>query len=175
MSIVVEDGSVVSGANSYVTLEEVESYCEDRGFTAWASASDTDQEAALHRAMDYVESQEYKGSKTAYDNPLEWPRVGWFYQAYDINQFRSVLITDYEAYIPPKLKTAVCRAAYEELIDPGCLQKTLTQEDYLVSQDIAGAISTTYDVSKSGPAAYVAIDALLKDLLVGLEVRIVRT
>jgi len=70
MTITVEDGTVVSGANSYVTVAELEAYAELRG-----NSITLDKEIVLIKAMDWIESQLYKGDKLLCDQVLEWPRV----------------------------------------------------------------------------------------------------
>ena len=70
MTITVEDGTVVSGANSYVSVAELESYAELRGHSITL-----DKEIVLIKAMDWIESQLYKGDKLLCDQVLEWPRV----------------------------------------------------------------------------------------------------
>lgn len=70
MTITVEDGTVVSGANSYVTVAELEAYAEIRG-----NSITLDKEIVLIKAMDWIEAQLYKGDKLLCDQVLEWPRV----------------------------------------------------------------------------------------------------
>jgi len=75
MTIVVEDGSIVAGANSYVTEAEFITYAESRGVTI-ATADDAD--AMLIKAADYLESfaAQFKGVKVERDQSLSWPRSG---------------------------------------------------------------------------------------------------
>jgi hypothetical protein len=142
MAIVVEDGTGVTGANSYVSLTEVGTYCSTRGLDEWAAAvSDAVREAALLRGMDYIDSIPFKGEKEDFQNELEWPRVGW----YDAISYGSVEYTTgaYDAYIPDGLKKATCRAAYEEILSTGVLQAASTRDDYVQTKTI-DVISTTY-------------------------------
>lgn len=70
MAIIVEDGTIVPDANSYVTELELTTYASERGITI---AGDTEQ--LLIIAMDYIESLDYIGIKRTDDQPLQWPRV----------------------------------------------------------------------------------------------------
>jgi hypothetical protein len=70
-TILVEDGSIVSGANSYVTTTELATFADERGVTI--SAAET--EDLLIKAMDYLENQNFKGLKVQRTQPLEWPRT----------------------------------------------------------------------------------------------------
>ena len=85
-TIVVEDGTVVTGANSYVTTTELSTYATDRGITISGTAA-----ILLIEAMDYIESLDYKGEPWTSTQPLVWPRVdvvidGWYQDVEDIPQ-----------------------------------------------------------------------------------------
>ena len=69
MAIVEEDGTVVAGANSYVSEAELTAYATSRGFTLTLST-----ELLLIRAMDWIEVQKYKGTQLQCDQVLQWPR-----------------------------------------------------------------------------------------------------
>lgn len=76
ITLVVEDGSIVPNANTYVEVADLEAYAEARG-----AALPVDEEAKkvlLIKAMDYLESRrsEYKGSRVSGAQPLAWPRSG---------------------------------------------------------------------------------------------------
>jgi hypothetical protein len=74
MAIVVEDGSVVTGANSYITLAEARAYGVLYGVTI--SAVDATAEVLSHKAVRYLEARrnQYQGTKVSVDQPLQWPR-----------------------------------------------------------------------------------------------------
>jgi len=86
MAIVVEDGTVVTGANSYVTEAELTAYAVARGITIAS-----DPEELLIKSMDYVEGLIYQGYKYTSDQPLQWPRSavildGYYLDADEIPQ-----------------------------------------------------------------------------------------
>lgn len=102
MALVVEDGSVVSGANSYVTLAEFKSWADARDITY--SADDNVLEAQILRAMDYLERLYFIGNKANENQPLQWPRT-------------EALIDGYYAdatEIPKEVKTALYEATVVE-------------------------------------------------------------
>ena len=77
MPLVIENGSLVQDANSYVSVADARAYAEARASTF--PADDTEAEAALIVAMDYLESlrAEYQGSKVSPGvQALQWPRTG---------------------------------------------------------------------------------------------------
>lgn len=68
-TIVVEDGTVVSGANSYVTEAELTAFIADRGKSLTGTTA-----VLLIQAMDFIEAQNFIGVKSEEDQPLQWPR-----------------------------------------------------------------------------------------------------
>ncbi len=89
-TIIIEDGTVVPGANSYVTEAELTTYAADRGITLTAAT-----DVLLIKAMDYIESLSFIGSKGSKGQPLQWPRSNVY-----IDGFYFVPTT-----IPPALQT----------------------------------------------------------------------
>jgi len=73
MSIVVEDGTLVTGANSWVTRAEYIAYAKTKGITIHNSATaDTD----LVKACEFINSHEdnLKGDKVSRGQPTAYPR-----------------------------------------------------------------------------------------------------
>lgn len=76
MAFVVEDGSGVSGANSFVEVDYADEYFTDRGNTVWLGLSIEQKQAALVLASDYASTQyRYKGQKADLEQGLAFPRV----------------------------------------------------------------------------------------------------
>lgn len=71
MTIIVEDGSGVTGANSYVTEAELLAYATARSVTLTSG-----EETLLVQAMDYIESLVYEGFRMQKDQALLFPRSG---------------------------------------------------------------------------------------------------
>lgn len=104
MPLIIEDGSLVENANSYVTLAEVRDYADSRASTF--PADDDAAEAAIIRAADYLETfrGQYKGELVAPAfQSLQWPRTGVIYEGYELP----------DDVIPPPLKKAQCELAIE--------------------------------------------------------------
>ncbi len=70
MSVVVENGSVVEGANSYGDETGLGTYSVARGITITGNAT-----TLLIHAMDSIESKNFIGDKFSNDQPLQWPRI----------------------------------------------------------------------------------------------------
>ena len=72
MTIIVENGSIVAGANSYVTRQEVQDYADLRGID-YPCGTELDQNIIL--ANDYLQSRCYQGEQVdPSTQPLLWPR-----------------------------------------------------------------------------------------------------
>ena len=76
MALVIEDGSIVANANSFVTVAEIRAYALARGITV--SATDSEVEPFAIKAMDFIESKEgqFQGSRVSAAQTLPFPRTG---------------------------------------------------------------------------------------------------
>ncbi len=82
MTIIVEDGTIVAGANAYTSLNDVDIYHEARLNTIWIDADDEAKEAAMLRATAGMESKYrdrwfgFKSNHNETNAPqfLAWPR-----------------------------------------------------------------------------------------------------
>lgn len=75
MALIVEDGTIVAGANGYITLAELRAYWADRN----VSFSQVDEvlEAAVVTATQHIDlNNNFKGEVTDRNQSLQWPRVG---------------------------------------------------------------------------------------------------
>lgn len=95
MAIIVEDGSQVTGANSFVTDAEYVAYADLKGLTI-ASSSVT-REVDLLAGMDYLLKNEscIQGRRVSSTQALLFPRVGVCLFGYVVN---SNVIHDYVKY-----------------------------------------------------------------------------
>lgn len=75
MALIIEDGTNVSTANSFVTVDEIRAYAEARGRSL--PEDDTELEQLSFRAIDYIISRrnEYQGVITYPANPDALPPV----------------------------------------------------------------------------------------------------
>lgn len=78
VTLVVEDGTNVPGANTYVSAESLIEYCESRDIALPAEESDVIK--LILRSMDYLESFEceFQGARKFETQPLSFPRINLF-------------------------------------------------------------------------------------------------
>ncbi len=71
MALVIEDGTIVTGANSYIDDTDYIAYALARGVVI----DPADAEQQLIQAMDYIETRWYQGQQVDFeDQELAWPR-----------------------------------------------------------------------------------------------------
>lgn len=70
MTLIVETGSIVAGANSYVSVADAQAILTGRGLATVVT------EAALLRSMDMLESLTWCGLRISEQQPLSFPRSG---------------------------------------------------------------------------------------------------
>lgn len=165
MALVVEDGTSVAGANSYITLVEVRAYALSRGLIL--SAVDATVEVMCIKAMDYLESfrDKFQGTKVFETQVLQFPRYNVYIDS----------ILNSETVIPQLLKNAQCQLVMD--ISNGVdIQPTST--GYGVKMErIEGAVTTEYDNSIGGNVPKMRVfENLINPLLVksGFSLRVVR-
>ena len=101
MAFVVEDGSGLDTANSYVSVAEFQLHHTDRG-TDVSSFTDAQIQAALIKATDYVDKRfgrRFRGFKESKSQGLEWPRIS----AFDNDDYLFSGLDD----VPRQLKRAI--------------------------------------------------------------------
>lgn len=160
MSLIVEDGSNVAGADSYASLDSAYTYHENYSNTAWLNADDEAQEVALRKATVYIDSKyQFKGERVAATQSLAWPRSGVVLYGASMDS----------AYIPPKLVAATCELALRALT--GELVEDVASQ-YVESVTV-GPISRTLSAPQfSGQKRFYVADSLLRDLVRGGEYNI---
>ena len=101
MALIIEDGTIVSGANSYITLAEARTYAELRSLIL--PTADADLEVLIIKAFDYLESLDYNGEYANPPQAASFPRSNLYIQ--------GILFSD--SQIPYKLKQAQSQLAFE--------------------------------------------------------------
>jgi len=132
MALIVEDGSLVADANSYVSAADFVSWADARG-VSYPSYPEIEQK--ILRAMDYIESLAFLGEKHEETQALQWPRDYVYIDGYSVESDE----------IPKELKNAVYEAIKLEIDGDS---KLTASERETVSETI-GDISVTYKSNSS--------------------------
>lgn len=134
MALIVEDGSNVPGANTYVDRDEAIAYAADRGVVL-PDTQATD--VMIIKAMDYLAlyDAEWKGYKTYNDQALAWPR-------------KEVRLTGAWVSLPDDLiPNQLCKAQLElvmQVANNVALLPTLSAADAFVTREKVDVIETQY-------------------------------
>ncbi len=111
MAFVVEDGTGLSTATSYISEAFADTHHSDRNNTKWDDFTSIEKQAALIRATDYVDkrfSLRFIGFAQKREQALEWPRL----DAFD----RSGFAYSGDRAIPAELQKAIAEYALRAAI-----------------------------------------------------------
>ena len=151
MTIIVEDGSNVANANSYVSLTDLRSYALARGVTL--SAVDATLESQVFKAMDYIESfrSRFQGVKS-YQSPtyvspqlLQFPRSE--FKDSQLGIYIDCNRIDFDV-IPTELINIECQCVMA--INAGVNFANFTQSQQFVIKEKIGPLETEYAKPSEG-------------------------
>jgi hypothetical protein len=160
MAYVVEDGTGVADANSYVAVAFADGFFADRGNASWAALSEAQKQAALVRATDYIEQKfdsRWRGSRVNGGQSLGWPRE----DVYE-NGEPDRLIAD--NVVPVRVKQAACELALRAHDD--ALLPDVASTETVVNKEKVGSLEVGYEVvQRALSPSYPAVNATLRPLL----------
>ncbi len=149
MSLIVEDGTGLGTAESYLSVADADAYHGVRGNDAWADLTVPQREQALRQSTAYIDTvQRYKGIQLTAGQALEFPRSGlidW--------SGREVI------GVPKRVKDACAELALR-----ASSQALFTDLDRggKIKSEAVGPISTTYADDAPAGRTYTAAMQLLQ-------------
>lgn len=162
MALIVEDGTVVAGAESYCTLAYATAYHAARGNAlTWTDYNDIDLENALRAATDYM-LQKYGGDWFGYrkssSQTLDWPR--------SYVPLNDLVALEYlaDTIVPTEVKNACASLAFRALTDD-----LLADEEQTVIRERVDVIETEYSEFSPQRKRYPEIDLMLRKYLMRSE------
>lgn len=154
MSLICEDGTGKSDAESYISVADAGTYHSNRGNTAWAAlSSDTVREQYLRKATDYMMAMyrnSWQGWRVDDEQALDWPRYGCVVDGFDISS----------SIVPTPIKNACAELALK--VASGELYADQTRGT--ISETV-GPISVTYDVNTPQRVRYSFVEAVIAPFL----------
>ncbi|MFT6559177.1 DnaT-like ssDNA-binding protein [Sneathiella sp.] len=136
MTFIVETGTGISQATSYLSQEVADAHFAALGLAEWTRANDANKQRALMQASAYVDGYVYGGSLLNIAQGLSWPRQG----AHD----REGRVLN---GLPHALRTAVLEMAALYVAKPPAAQGT----SYIIREKV-GPIELAYSKSKQQPS-----------------------
>jgi hypothetical protein len=154
MALTVEDGTIIAGAESYISVADASTYHSNRGNAAWAALStDAIREQCLRKATDYMVQayrDRWQGARYDEDQALDWPREGVVRDSWEVGHDE----------VPTEVKNACAELALKAATVS--LAPDLTQG--VVSEQV-GQIKVEYDKNSPQRTRYAAIDNMLAPYL----------
>jgi len=157
VALIVENGTGMATAESYISVADADARATAFGNTAW-TGSDALKEAALRRATRYMVQtyrNRWKGIRLIRDQALDWPRYGVEVDGYSIES----------DVVPPEIAGAcadlAARALTEDLSPD--LERGIVREK-------VGPLETEYDQYAPQAKRFVATAGLLSPFLKGSAV-----
>jgi hypothetical protein len=174
MALIIEDGSGLPDAQSYVSVDEADAYLTARGkFDAWDEFDADEKGAFLVRAADYL-GQAYRlgwaGNRRTAHQSLDWPR----YAVPQIDAPTFIYDVFYDpAVIPREVKNAQIEAAFRFLSG-----ELAPDQSAPVIERTIGPITTKYAEGARQSPTFPVIDRMLAPFLTNrgsMSARVIRT
>lgn len=167
--------ALIVNGDSYVTLEEANSYLElnhitsDPALIAWQSMSDDDNEVLLRQAVNIINRQPLVGYVVDTNQVLAFPRYLYTSGPLEDDSLNNVVtfyggVVSYvrgglykQLEVPKSVKDAQCEIALELALGPN--QRQELQRHGVKSFSVPG-LSETYDGSYNNLVSYKALELL---------------
>lgn len=165
MSLIVEDGTIIAGAESYLSVADADIYHANRGAAAWAALGTPAKEQALRKATDFMLGSyrsRWKGYRKDGTQTLDWPRTFVYLEPFvhGIVGTYPYLVSD--LIVPVEVKNACAELALIASATP--LAPNLTRSKLRVR---VGPIETEYEKGAPEYTRFRAVDLMLSIYLVG--------
>lgn len=155
MALVIEDGTRVAGANSYVSWTDYTAWADARGIDITQHNQQSHIEQHILRAMDYFENLAFIGRKASQEQPLQWPRTEVVIDTYAIDAYT----------IPQQVKNAIFEIT--KSIDDGDF--ALDPSDRQTVSEKIGDIQVTYSAAAGMKKLTPAISTQLKKITIPMD------
>ena len=153
MSIIVEDGTGLATAETYISVADADTYFSNRGVTDWASLSTAVKEQSLRKSTDDMIGRyrnRWQGVRLSETQALDWPRQG--------------VVVDSWSVPSDEVPTEVARA---------CAQLALKANTEVLSPDLeqgkikekVDVIEVEYDQYSPQKKRFTAVDNMLAPFL----------
>jgi hypothetical protein len=170
--LIIEDGSQVEGAESYISAVDCTTYHTNNGNALW-TGTDAVKEAALRKATRYLDGHyraRWKGYKvSSLVQPLEWPRSNVEIPGGGVAGYAGFNNFLDSTTIPQRVKDACCelalRALSGELAADGSRNIKREKVDVLETEYFTGTVK--------GQTSYPVVDQLISDYIYPLGSQVV--
>jgi hypothetical protein len=162
MSLIVENGSGLANAESYISVADADIYHSNRGNADWASLTTTAKEQSLRKATDYIE-QVYRlrflGYRHTEAQALSFPR--------DEVQRKDFTYLNQFSFYPNDVVPVEVAYACADLGLRSSAGDLAADIERIVKKEKVASLEVEYDNTKPAYTKYRAIDNLLAPFLSG--------
>jgi hypothetical protein len=162
MSLIVEDGTGLSTAESYQSVADWKLYAEKQGYDyeALSASEDEDIETALRRGTNAIDARVRGRLNGAYPYTTTQALLFPIYGGYDA--YGNAIAYD---SVPRQIVQATAEAAWRELQTPGSMAPDVAAGSRVVKRTKVGPLEKEYAVFGSGSSSsFPAIDNILAGL-----------
>ncbi len=154
--LIVEDGSGMSNADAFISVEYADAYHAAMGNAEW-TGEETDKEAAIRRATAFLSnSYQWQGYKRkGRPQALAWPR-------YDVVDCEGWGV-DYKS-VPVEIQRATAEVALRELMSPGSMNPDVIAADQVKREKI-GQIEVEYLNANTLPQSARPVLLIVQDII----------
>ncbi len=159
MALIVEDGSIVQGAESLCSVADADAYHAAIGNADWALLTEAGKEQSLRKSTQYMQGQ-YGGKWAGYrkdsSQSLDWPRS-------------YVLISDtlYVEYLSDSIVPLEVKNACASLAFRASSVDLLADEEKDIVSETVDVITTVYSQHSPQRKRYPEVDQMLTRYLAG--------
>lgn len=157
MALIVEDGTMVTGAESYASVTYANNYNLLIGNEAWSDLDLSVKEQCLRKATQYMQSKYYAnwlGSKRLSTQALDWPRDGVVIFGTEYIQPNSI--------IPNEIKNACCILASK-----ASTSALFTDKERAVKREKVDVLETEYSEYDTTEKTYREVESMLGRYMTG--------
>ena len=175
MALIVEDGSIVAGAESYISVADADTYHSNRGNSTWAALTTTVKEQLLRKSTDYMVarySKQWRGYRKTATQDLDFPRSFCYLEPFVYGAAGSYPFLLADDVVPREVKNACAELALRA--NDGALMVDVGQT---VIREKVDVVEVEYDKFSPAQTRYSQIDAMLSILLQstnGFEAKTIR-
>lgn len=161
MALIVEDGTVVASAESYLSVSAADTYFAAHGAPATWTGATSVKENALRMATQYLDAVyggRWRGDRFDDDQVLDWPRENVEIDGVEVE----------ETPLPRVLREACAELAHRHLTETNGLFPDIEDTGTVTSESVsAGSVSdsTTWSGGKGKYKRFSMVEALLSRIL----------
>jgi hypothetical protein len=168
MTLIVENGSGLADAESYISVADADTYFANRGYTLWDTMTEAEKEQALRRATDFtlqLYRLKWKGTRVTGTQALDWPRNWVIRDDYEFATLNGAQVIGGRQYYPADIVPVEVQRACAELAFRGASGELAPDIGQRTVREKVDVIEVEYDRYSPQFTQFRAIDNLLAPFL----------